>query len=96
MEEFDVIVIGKGLVGTAAAKYLSAIQQDIAIIGPDEPLDKENAIVFASHYDQTRVQRIIGKDESWTKLNVDSVKQYGDIRQKSGIEFHEGQGYFEA
>jgi len=92
VKRFNVIVIGKGLVGTAAAKYLSATRQGIAIIGPDEPMDNENAIVFASHYDQTRIQRLIGKDEAWTRLNIDSVNQYETIRQQSGIEFHEPVG----
>ena len=76
MKRFDVIVIGKGLVGSAATKYLSASQKNVALIGPDEPADYNNAIVFASHYDQARVQRLIGKDEAWTKLNIDSAKQY--------------------
>jgi len=92
VKRFDVIVIGKGLVGTAAAKYISAAQLNIAIIGPDEPRDNENALVFASHYDQSRVQRLIGKDEVWTKLNIDSVNQYDTIRRQSGIEFHEPVG----
>jgi glycine/D-amino acid oxidase-like deaminating enzyme len=92
VKRFDVIVIGKGLVGTAAAKYISAAQLNIAVIGPDEPLNNENAIVFASHYDQSRVQRLIGKDEVWTKLNIDSVNQYETIRQHTGIEFHEPVG----
>jgi glycine/D-amino acid oxidase-like deaminating enzyme len=92
VKRFDIIVIGKGLVGTAAAKYISASQPNIAIIGPDEPQDNENALVFASHYDQSRVQRLIGKDEAWTKLNIDSVNQYETIRQQSGIEFHDPVG----
>ena len=92
MKRFDIIVIGKGLVGTAAAKYISAAQPNIAVIGPDEPRDNENALVFASHYDQSRVQRLIGKDEAWTKLNIDSVNQYETISQQSGIEFHETTG----
>jgi glycine/D-amino acid oxidase-like deaminating enzyme len=92
VKRFDVIVIGKGLIGSAAAKYISAAQPNIAIIGPDEPRDNENALVFASHYDQSRLQRLIGKDEAWTKLNIDSVNQYDTIRQQSGIEFHDPVG----
>lgn len=33
--DFDTIVIGKGLLGSAAAKYLSRWQK-VAVIGPDE------------------------------------------------------------
>lgn len=88
MNSFNVIVIGKGLVGTAAAKYLSSYYSKVAVIGPDEPMDYDKSIVFASHYDQARVQRMIGKDEVWTRLNTDSVKHYEAIRMRSGIDFH--------
>jgi len=73
MKIYDVIVVGKGLVGTATAKYVSMTHGSVAIVGPDEPVDYQKAIVFASHYDQARVQRVIGKDEVWTRLNLDSV-----------------------
>lgn len=89
---FNIIVIGKGLVGSAAAKYLAKHNNNIAIIGPDEPTHYDESIVYASHYDQARVQRIIGKDEVWTKLNLDSTKQYEKIQQESGISFHKPAG----
>ena len=34
---FDYIVIGKGLMGSAAARYLSQSGAKVGIIGPDEP-----------------------------------------------------------
>ncbi len=92
MKRFDVVVIGKGLVGSAAAKYLSASTGSIAIIGPDEPVDNNNAMVFASHYDQARVQRLMGKDDIWTRLNADSIKQYEPISQNSTVQFHDPVG----
>ena len=73
---FDCIVIGKGLIGSAAARYLSQSQKSVAIIGPDEHPDVNEAIVFSSHYDQGRVQRIIGTDPEWTLLNLQSSAQY--------------------
>jgi glycine/D-amino acid oxidase-like deaminating enzyme len=85
---FDIIIIGKGLTGSAAAKYLSSSNKKVAVIGPDEAADYGKAIVFASHYDQARVQRLIGKDAVWTRLNVESAKQYDLISQQSGISFH--------
>lgn len=88
MNNFNTLVIGRGLVGTAAAKYLSSMQEKVAVIGPDEPTDYDQSLVFASHYDQARVQRMIGKDDVWTRLNVDSVGQYEGIQHQSGINFH--------
>ena len=85
---FEHIVIGKGLVGSAAAKYLSAASRRVAVIGPDEPNPNDESVVYASHYDQARVQRIIGTDEVWTRLNLDSVNQYENIQAQSGVFFH--------
>ncbi|MFN8356480.1 MAG: FAD-dependent oxidoreductase [Spirosomataceae bacterium] len=92
MQIFDVIVIGKGLVGAAAAKYLSENTKKVAVIGADEPKETETPLVYSSHYDQARVQRIIGKDKVWTTLNNNSVQEYASIQKKSGIRFHDDVG----
>lgn len=92
MFDFDIIVIGKGLVGSAAAKHLSGKNKSVAVIGADEPKENESSLVYASHYDQARVQRIIGKDNVWTRLNFDSSLQYESIQKKSDIKFHYGVG----
>ena len=73
---YDIIVIGKGLIGTATARHLSMTQQSIAIIGPDEPENMDQAVVFSSHYDSGRVQRMVGQTDAMTKLNVAAVNQY--------------------
>lgn len=87
-EIFDLILIGRGLVGTAAAKHFSMHNSNVLLIGPDEPKDTESATVYASHYDQARIQRLIGIDDAWTKLNIESVRQYPSIEMESGIKFH--------
>ncbi len=38
---FDYLVIGKGLIGSAAARHLSARASSVAIIGPDEPVKRD-------------------------------------------------------
>ncbi len=85
---YDYIVIGKGLIGSAAAKYLSYSDGKVAIIGPKEPSDMQKGIVFASHYDQARIQRIIGKDATWTLLNQHSAAIYPSLQKESGVNFH--------
>ena len=85
---FDCIVIGKGLIGSAAARYLSLSLKAVAIVGPDEHPDLKKAVVFSSHYDQGRVQRIIGADPVWTLLNLQSSRQYNFLEKESGISFH--------
>ncbi|MCB9252709.1 MAG: FAD-binding oxidoreductase [Flavobacteriales bacterium] len=88
---YDHIVIGKGLVGASAAKHLAGSGQNVALIGPSEP-QNDQWTVYGSHYDQGRIQRIIGKDRVWTKLNLDSVKEYPKISMESGIQFHKANG----
>ncbi|GAB1444933.1 FAD-binding oxidoreductase [Flammeovirgaceae bacterium] len=86
---YDCIIIGKGLIGSAAAKYLKNSYERVAIIGPDEPLhDLNTAQVFASHYDQARVQRVIGVDPVWTRLNQQSAAHYPQLEKESDIPFH--------
>lgn len=85
---FECVVIGKGLVGSAAARHLQTLVSNVAVIGPDEPTNYNTASVFASHYDQGRVQRIIGVDPVWTLLNQRSVIRYPMLEKESGIQFH--------
>jgi sarcosine oxidase len=89
---YDSIIIGAGLIGSAAAKYLSKYQEKVALIGPDEATALEDGIVFSSHYDQSRIQRIIGKDEVWTLLNQQSVNEYTSLENETNIHFHSGVG----
>ncbi len=89
---YDSIIIGQGLIGSAAAKYLSRTQENVAIIGPDESTALKEGIIFSSHYDQSRIQRIMGKDETWTLLNKLSVEQYSSLEEQSNIRFHSGVG----
>ena len=90
--DHDILIIGKGLIGSATAKHLSLTQKNVAIIGPDEPEDVDRAIVFASHYDSGRVQRLIGRNDAMTKLNLLAVHHYPWLEKESGIPFHTGTG----
>ena len=85
---FDIVIIGNGLIGSAAAKYLSYTDKHVAIIGTLESDDNGKQIVYASHYDQARIQRLIGKDTVWTNLNKTAVDRYPELQECSGINFH--------
>lgn len=89
---YDSIIIGKGLIGSAAAKYLSKYQKNVALIGPGESTALQQGIIFSSHYDQSRIQRIIGKDETWTLLNQQSANEYAALERETGMHFHSGVG----
>ncbi|MCX6045470.1 MAG: FAD-dependent oxidoreductase [Chloroflexi bacterium] len=90
---FDIAVIGNGMIGSAATRYLSAMNQKVLAIGPGEPADwQAHQGVFASHYDQGRITRIIDPDLAWAQVAARSIDVYAEIEQASGITFHQRAG----
>jgi sarcosine oxidase len=89
MANFDYAVIGKGLIGSAAGRYLSATGKKVALIGPNEPEDwASHQGVFASHYDQGRITRILDADIIWAILAERSIKQYETLEKATGVSFY--------
>ena len=89
---YDTIIIGRGLIGTAAAKYLSRTKKRVALIGPDEATTAREKIVFASHYDATRIQGLVGKDAITTILNQQSAHAFAQLENETGIQFRSEEG----
>ncbi|WEX76356.1 FAD-binding oxidoreductase [Sinorhizobium numidicum] len=88
-ENFDFAIIGKGMMGAAAARHLSRTGARIALIGPDEPEDWANhGGVFASHYDNARITRAIDNDPVWARLARSSIDRYPTIAAESGVKFY--------
>jgi sarcosine oxidase len=88
-ESFDVVVVGKGMMGAAAARHLACAGVKVALVGPDEPEDWANhGGVFASHYDNARITRTIDDDPVWARLARRSIDRYPIIAEQSGIEFY--------
>lgn len=86
---YDVLVIGKGLIGSAAARYLAESGLRVAVIGPDEPADvAAHEGVFASHYDEGRITHTRARDALWSALSVRSIDRYEGLREASGVAFH--------
>ncbi|PRX11695.1 UNVERIFIED_ORG: sarcosine oxidase [Martelella mediterranea] len=84
---FRTMIVGRGLMGSAAARHLAGLQDGVAVIGPDEPADKASHTgVFASHYDEGRITRTIDRDPAWARLANRSIARYRDIERESGIE----------
>ena len=68
---FDVAIVGAGLFGSAAARHLSKVSDGVALIGPKEPQQKStHKGVFASHYDTSRLTRVIDPNLVWGTLRV--------------------------
>lgn len=93
VERFKSIIVGRGMMGAAAARYLSLQGEGVAVIGPDEPKDWANHHgVFASHYDEARITRTIDSDPVWARLANRSIARYGQLAADSGINFYEEVG----
>lgn len=95
MSIYDIAVIGKGLMGCGAIRHLSLTHPDlnVCIIGPDEPKNrKTHDGVFASHYDQGRITRVLDPSPTWGTLARQSIAQYPLIEAASGIQFHHKAG----
>lgn len=87
---FPVAVIGLGLIGSAASRYLSlALGSSLLAIGTPEPTSfSSHNGPFASHYDQGRLTRIADPDPVWAFLASRSIARYSSLQQSSGIRFH--------
>lgn len=86
---YDAIVIGIGLIGSAALRHLSKNSANVLGLGPDEPTDWQNHEgVFASYYDQGRITRRVDPDPIWALLGARSIDDYTEIEAASGIQFH--------
>lgn len=89
MQSYRYIIVGAGMMGTAAARHLSGWTDGVALIGPDEPLDHSaHEGVFASHYDEARITRTIDSDPIWACLANRSIARYRQIECDSGIDFY--------
>ena len=88
----DVAVIGRGMIGSAAARHLSTTDARVALIGPGEPETLDGDGPWASHWDQGRVTRITAFSEPWGEWARASIDRYADIEASSGIAFHDPVG----
>jgi glycine/D-amino acid oxidase-like deaminating enzyme len=91
---FKTAVIGKGMIGAAAARHLALQSDGVALIGPDEPpVRAEHSDVFGSHYDEGRIYRILDPNPIWAALAARSLARYEEIEAQSGIRFHDEVGF---
>ncbi|MDH4412941.1 MAG: FAD-binding oxidoreductase [Rhizobium sp.] len=93
VERFKSVVVGRGMMGAAAARYLALQGEGVAVIGPDEPKDWANHQgVFASHYDEARITRTIDSNPVWARLANRSIARYGQLATDSGVNFYDEVG----
>lgn len=91
------IVVGNGLIGSAAGRYLAERGSTVTIIGPGEPEDpRTHGGVFSSHYDQGRLCTNASRDPIWQPIGAAAIANYGSLEAASGIRFHRGVGWLRA
>ena len=93
----DIAVVGRGLLGSAAARHLtelSAASTTVAIIGPREPTNRAaHDGVFGAHYDSGRITRVIDRDPFYARLNAASIARHRALEARTGVTFYERVGH---
>ncbi|MBD0268927.1 MAG: FAD-dependent oxidoreductase, partial [Cyanobacteria bacterium Co-bin8] len=94
---YDYIVVGRGLTGSAAARHLATAGLQVALIGPEEPRGgrglaqghrTHHSGVFASHYDEGRITRILDPNPYWARFAQRSIARYRPLEDITGISFY--------
>lgn len=89
----DFAVIGRGMMGSACARYLAESGASVALIGTDEPADRTtHSGPFGSHHDQGRITRRLAHDADWARLSSRSIDRYADLETRSGLEIFTASG----
>ena len=93
MEHYDLAIIGRGMIGSAAARHAAKILKEsnddtiarIALIGPSEPSNRDDSRdIFAAHHDEGRITRRTDPDPIWAELASRSIARYDEIVKESG------------
>lgn len=89
-----VIIVGRGMIGSATGRHLADLTDGVALLGPSEPSDRASHDgVFASHYDEGRMTRIVDPDPAWSITAKRSIERYADLEARSGVRFFTDSGY---
>jgi len=90
----DFIVIGRGLIGSAAARHLAVKGASVILIGPSEPENlKTHTGVFSSHYDSARIVRILDTLAHNCQISMAAIERFRPLEAETGINFFQEVGY---
>lgn len=88
-EVFDIAIVGAGMFGSAAAKYISKTGARTLVVGPAEPPPGVTADqwAFGAHFDEARITRRLGWDRVWGATDASSLRRFKDIEDETDIRF---------
>jgi sarcosine oxidase len=92
---YEIAVVGAGMFGSAAAKYLSQRGAKVLIVGPAEPVGPGAAVSqhsFGAHFDEARITRRIGWDPVWGTVDAQSLIRFQRIEADSEVGFFHERG----
>ena len=90
IKSYHTIIIGNGLIGSAATRFLSELRGDVAVIGPEEPADWATFDgPFASHYDQRRLTQLTDRSKRWVDVTRMAMADYRPLEARTGISFYD-------
>lgn len=97
MPIIEFIVIGRGLIGSAAARHLAIQGASVTLIGPSEPENlKTHTGVFSSHYDSARIVRILDTLAHNCQISKAAIERFRPLEAETGINFFQEVGYLAA
>jgi len=97
MPVYDFIVIGRGLMGSAAARHLAIQNSNVALIGPSEPKNlKKHGGIYSSHYDSGRIVRILDPLPLSCETSQASIKRFKPLEKETEIDFYSEVGFLAA
>ncbi len=94
-QEYDVIVIGAGMIGSSTAKYASRdLKRRVCLIGPAEQAVSSSDLQMHDCWsDEGRLYRMADDKPYWGILAEKSISRYPEIARQSGIQFYHESGY---
>ncbi|XP_069985822.1 monomeric sarcosine oxidase isoform X2 [Penaeus vannamei] len=90
---FDLVIIGAGMMGSAAAYHSSQIPgTSVCLVGPSEPKVRKEHEIFGCWFDEGRICCRVHEKHTWSVLSSRSIQRYREIEKQTGINFYSNVG----
>lgn len=86
---YDVAIVGRGMVGSAAARHLAKRGVKVVLVGREErPRSEWSSLeIFGACYDEGRITRKTDPDPTWAALASASIDRYSEIEKEGDERF---------